>query len=201
VCYSEIMYEGNLFRAIQFTSHKHKNQMRKCFDYPYVTHPMMVFHMVSKYSENEAVHIAALLHDIVEDTDTTLGEIEEQFGYEVSQYVAYLSEDKSLGWRERKDLYAQGFIGAPKEVLLIKAADILYNLTDTLNIIEHYPDDQFVKNIHKKSWLEQKKIIIEIIKKEWIENPFLPKVDEIYVKLDYVVSENNKKSKGKVLTN
>lgn len=195
------MYEGNLFKAIQFISHKHKDQMRKCFDYPYVTHPMMVFHMVSKYSDNEAVHIAALLHDIVEDTDTALGEIEEKFGSEVARYVAYLSEDKSLGWRERKDLYAQGFVGAPKEVLLIKAADILYNLTDTLNVIEYYPNDQFVKNIHEESWLEQMTNLIDIIKNEWEENPFLLKVDEIYTKLYNAISENNKKSKEKVLTN
>lgn len=195
------MYEGNLFKAIQFISHKHKDQLRECFDYPYVTHPLMVFHMVSKYSDNEAVHITALLHDVVEDTDTSLAEVEEQFGPEVSRYVAYLSEDKTIKWVERKNLYAQGFIGAPREVLLIKAADILYNLMDTLAVIEHYPEDQFTKNVHHESWLKQKKSIIDIIKNEWKENPFLPKVDEIYTKLHEVVNENNQKSKEKVLIN
>lgn len=186
------MYEGKIFHAIQFISHKHKDQKRKCFDYPYVTHPLMVFHMVSQHTDDQAVHIAALLHDIVEDTDTTLIEIEERFGAEVVEYVAFLSEDKELEWKERKNLYAQGFIGAPKEVLLIKAADILYNLTDTLNVIEYYPDDNFTKNIHEKHWLEQKKDIISIIEKQWTENPFLSKIHDIYERLQKKIIENNK---------
>lgn len=185
------MYEGKIFQAIQFISYKHKNQTRLCFEYPYVTHPLMVFHMVSQYSDDEDVHLAALLHDTVEDTDTSLEEIENTFGTKVRNYVSFLSEDKSLEIKKRKKQYRDGFVEAPKEVLLIKAADLLYNLIDITSIIEDYPDDDFSKRVHSEHWLVGKKKLIETIRNEWTDNPFLPRLTMSYKLLSEKVIQNN----------
>lgn len=189
------MYEGKIFHAIQFISHKHKDQIRESFDYPYVTHPLMVFHMVSQYTDDEDVHLAALLHDTVEDTTASFEEIEKKFGTKVKEYVQFLSEDKDLEINMRKKQYREGFIGSPREVLLIKAADLLYNFMDFINIIDNYADDSFSKRIHNEDWLKGKKKLIETLENEWSGNPFLSKLNTSYKILLSKVTENNLRNK------
>ena len=77
---------------------------------------------------------AALLHDTVEDTDTTLDEIEEHFGKAVRDVVAEVTDDKNLPKAERKRLQV---VNAPKKsprAKLVKLADKLYNLRDLLRL-------------------------------------------------------------------
>jgi len=124
------MYEDIIFNAIQFASTKHKDQKRKVYDYPYITHPLMVFHLVSLYTDDLDVQVAAILHDTVEDTDTTIGDIKERFGDRVAGFVLGLSEDKSLPWPDRRMRYIEGFADASNEVLLVKTADLACNLAD-----------------------------------------------------------------------
>ena len=100
-----MIYPEKIKKAVHFSSHKHKNQNRMIFDYPYITHPLMVFHLVSKFADDENILCAAILHDTVEDTDTSLRDIKENFGDEVHYLVDILSEDKSLEKIERKEKY------------------------------------------------------------------------------------------------
>lgn len=76
------------------------------------------------------VIIAALLHDTVEDTDTTFEEIETQFGTEVCNIVKELTDDKSLPKVERKRLQIENAPKCSHKAKLIKLADKLYNLRD-----------------------------------------------------------------------
>lgn len=76
------------------------------------------------------VIIAALLHDTVEDTDTTFEEIETQFGTEVCKIVKELTDDKSLPKVERKRLQIENAPKCSHKAKLIKLADKLYNLRD-----------------------------------------------------------------------
>lgn len=76
------------------------------------------------------VIIAALLHDTVEDTDTTFEEIETQFGTEVRNIVRELTDDKSLPKVERKRLQIENASKCSHKAKLIKLADKLYNLRD-----------------------------------------------------------------------
>lgn len=76
------------------------------------------------------VIIAALLHDTVEDTDTTFEEIETQFGTEVRNIVKELTDDKSLPKVERKRLQIENAPKCSHKAKLVKLADKLYNLRD-----------------------------------------------------------------------
>lgn len=71
-----------------------------------------------------------MLHDTVEDTDTTLDEIKEQFGDEVAGLVDEVSDDKSLSKMERKNLQIKNAPHKSYKAKLIKLADKLYNLRD-----------------------------------------------------------------------
>nr|XP_032650110.1 guanosine-3',5'-bis(diphosphate) 3'-pyrophosphohydrolase MESH1 [Chelonoidis abingdonii] len=73
---------------------------------------------------------AALLHDTVEDTDTTFSEIEEQFGEEVRRIVEEVTDDKMLPKMERKRLQIERAPHSSRGAKLVKLADKLYNLRD-----------------------------------------------------------------------
>jgi guanosine-3',5'-bis(diphosphate) 3'-pyrophosphohydrolase len=84
---------GELLKAADFAAKKHRNQRRKdVAQTPYINHPIGVANILTAEGgvEDLAVLQAALLHDTVEDTDTTLQEIEEHFGREVRDLVSIL---------------------------------------------------------------------------------------------------------------
>lgn len=74
--------------------------------------------------------MAAVLHDTVEDTDTTLDEIEDNFGVEIRGIVAEVTDDKSLPKQERKRLQIEHALTSSRKAKLVKLADKLYNLRD-----------------------------------------------------------------------
>lgn len=76
------------------------------------------------------VLMSAILHDTVEDTDTTFDEIEQNFGKAIRDIVAECSDDKSLPKQERKRLQIEHAVGSSREAKLVKLADKLYNLRD-----------------------------------------------------------------------
>ncbi len=92
----------NIHEAIIFATLKHQNQKRKGSGVPYIVHPMEVMQILSAENLPEEIIIAGILHDTLEDTDTTPQEIEQKFGKAVLDIVLTESEDKSKTWRERK---------------------------------------------------------------------------------------------------
>lgn len=73
---------------------------------------------------------AALLHDTVEDTDTTLAELEAKFGPIVARIVQEVTDDKSLSKQERKQLQVEHAPHCSHQAKLVKLSDKLYNLRD-----------------------------------------------------------------------
>ncbi|XP_066270772.1 guanosine-3',5'-bis(diphosphate) 3'-pyrophosphohydrolase MESH1-like [Branchiostoma lanceolatum] len=123
----------HLIECMNFAAVKHKNQRRKDPDKtPYINHPIGVAYILMKEGGVTDVQVlqGALLHDTVEDTETTFEEIEELFGSEVRGIVAEVTDDKTLPKMERKRLQV---VNAPKKshkAKLVKLADKLYNLRD-----------------------------------------------------------------------
>lgn len=76
------------------------------------------------------VILAAILHDTVEDTDTSFEEIEQNFGLRVRQIVAEVTDDKSLAKAERKRLQIEHAAVVSPQAKLVKLADKIYNLRD-----------------------------------------------------------------------
>lgn len=165
------MYEGKIFDAIHFASDKHRQQIRKVFNYPYITHPLTLLYVTSQFTHDPDVLCAAILHDTVEDTDTSFQEIENIFGQKISDYVAILSEDKNLPRTERKEKYREKFIDASPEMCLVKSVDIYCNLKDSIKVYREDPKSEFAFHISNADWIEEKKEIIETIENNWKENP------------------------------
>lgn len=95
--------------AMIFAIHAHQGQVRKISKLPYILHPMEVATIASTMTKEDEVIVAALLHDTVEDTNTSISEIKEKFGKRVYQLVASETEDKVPNkdprdsWMERKE--------------------------------------------------------------------------------------------------
>lgn len=124
---------GILVKCSNFAAIKHSFQRRKDPEKtPYINHPIGVAHILTEEGgiRDPAVIMAAILHDTVEDTDTTLDEIKEEFGPSIAGIVAEVTDDKSLPYEERKRLQIVHAPTASKEAKLVKLADKLYNLRD-----------------------------------------------------------------------
>ena len=125
--------EEALNRAYVFAMKKHGAQLRASGD-PYYSHPVEVAGILTKFKLDSASIIAGLLHDTVEDTDTTVEEVKSLFGEQVAQLVDGLtklamieqkSADKKQAENFRKLLLA---MSEDIRVLLIKLADRLHNM-------------------------------------------------------------------------
>ena len=117
-----------IHEAIEFAAVKHRNQVRKGTDTPYIVHPMEVMYILAGNGCDETVIAAGLLHDTVEDAGATLKEIEEKFGKKVADIVAAESEDKSKSWQERKQTTIDRLPDESFEAQLVCCADKLANV-------------------------------------------------------------------------
>ncbi|MBR5507118.1 MAG: bifunctional (p)ppGpp synthetase/guanosine-3',5'-bis(diphosphate) 3'-pyrophosphohydrolase [Clostridia bacterium] len=117
-----------LNRAIIFATEKHREQVRKGTTIPYILHPLEVLQILYSMRAETNVMIAGVLHDTVEDTDTSLEEIKEIFGEDVATLIASNSEDKSKTWDERKQHTISDLKNADKRVKMLIMADKLSNI-------------------------------------------------------------------------
>lgn len=124
---------GLLLQAMQFSAHKHRSQHRKDKNQtPYINHPIQVAELLWNTGGVRDIEtiIAALLHDTIEDTDTTAEEITCKFGSLVSSLVQEVSDDKSLPKQERKRLQIANAPHKSISARQIKLADKISNIGD-----------------------------------------------------------------------
>jgi guanosine-3',5'-bis(diphosphate) 3'-pyrophosphohydrolase len=125
--------EALLNRAYVYAMKAHGNQQRASGDL-YFTHPLEVAAILTEFKLDDATIVAALLHDVIEDTDVTRGEIDQLFGEEIGNLVEGLTKIKKLDLVTKKAEQAENFrkllvaISTDIRVLLIKLADRLHNM-------------------------------------------------------------------------
>jgi (p)ppGpp synthase/HD superfamily hydrolase len=96
---------------------------------PYIEHPQAVAAVLAEHGFGEVVLAAALLHDVVEDSETTVAELRERFGDGVAGLVEALSDDESIAdYRARKDEHRERVAAAGEDALAIYCADKLTNV-------------------------------------------------------------------------
>lgn len=122
-----------LIKATAFAAYKHRNQRRKDADAsPYINHPIVLADVLANEGnvEDETVLIAAILHDTIEDTETSKDELAAHFGHEVADVVEEVTDDKSLPKAERKRLQVEHAPHISERAKLVKLADKICNLRD-----------------------------------------------------------------------
>lgn len=120
-------------KAYLFAKERHGDQKRKSGE-PYITHPIAVASILSELNVDLASIVSAILHDVVEDTDTTLEEIEENFGKVVAELVDGLTKIGKIKFRSTQERMAENFrkmilaMAKDLRVILVKIADRLHNM-------------------------------------------------------------------------
>jgi guanosine-3',5'-bis(diphosphate) 3'-pyrophosphohydrolase len=127
-----------LLVALEFAAHKHRDQRRKdAAASPYINHPIALARLLAVeggITDTDTL-IAAVLHDTVEDTDTTYEELRAQFGKTVADVVAEVTDDKALPKTRRKALQIEHAPHMSERAALVKLADKTCNLLD----VAHHP--------------------------------------------------------------
>ncbi len=127
---------ARLLKAADFAAHKHRRQRRKDAEAsPYINHPLALARVLKLEAGVEDVDVlaAAILHDTVEDTQTTIEELEREFGKTVAGIVAEVTDDKGLPKAERKRLQVEHAPHLSPQAKLVKLADKICNLRDVVD--------------------------------------------------------------------
>ena len=120
-------------RALEFASRKHSTQRRKDPEAsPYINHPIALVSILAVEAgiRDIVVLCAALLHDTIEDTDTTRQELERHFGAVIAGIVSEVTDDKSFAREDRKRLQIEHAHALSPAAGLVKLADKTANLRD-----------------------------------------------------------------------
>lgn len=129
-----------LLHALRFAAEKHRDHRRKGeIAAPYINHPIAVVQQLAEagLEHNTELLMAAVLHDVVEDTETTFEEVRRLFGARVASIVNEVTDDKSLSEGERKKRTVKHIAGKSEEARLLKLSDLIANVYD----VTHQPPD------------------------------------------------------------
>lgn len=124
---------NKIIKAIAFAADKHRSQRRKDAEAsPYINHPIALANVLANEAgiEDEKVLIAAILHDTIEDTETTESELARVFGKEITAIVIEVTDDKTLPKAERKRLQIEHAPSISRRAKLVKLADKICNVRD-----------------------------------------------------------------------
>ncbi len=147
---------ATLLSAISFAAHKHRAQRRKDAEAsPYINHPLALAHVLAIEGgvTDLKTLMAAVLHDTVEDTETTYGELVDLFGKKVADVVMEVTDDKALSKSDRKRRQVEHAPHMGKRATLVKLADKTCNLRD----VAHNPpaDWQLVRKREYFDWAKE----------------------------------------------
>ncbi|HEY6095028.1 MAG TPA: bifunctional (p)ppGpp synthetase/guanosine-3',5'-bis(diphosphate) 3'-pyrophosphohydrolase [Gallionellaceae bacterium] len=139
----------NIQRAVEFSRSAHHGQLRQSGE-AYVSHPIAVARILTGLHLDPQAIVAALLHDVVEDTDVSLEDVAGQFGKPVADLVEGMSKLDKLQFETKEDAQAENFrkmlmaMARDVRVILIKLADRLHNMR-TLDAVSHEKSERIAR--------------------------------------------------------
>ncbi len=145
-----------VLRAVHFAAQKHRDQRRKDPEAsPYVNHVIDVAETLARVGgvDDASMLQAAILHDTIEDTETSAAEIERVFGQEIQSLVTEMTDDRSLPKKERKRLQIEHAPHLSPRAKQIKLADKICNIRDVI----HSPPESWSleRRLEYLDWSEQ----------------------------------------------
>lgn len=171
-----------LVRAIEL----HKKQTRKGSDnVPYVVHPVEMAIILSRFTTDENLIAAALLHDTLEDCDYTKEELIEEFNENVYYFVNLLTEDKSIADYWERKTKALEKAKENRAGLAMKAIDAITNMKDTLSLIRERGESAWdLFHCSKEMRMNYLKLLLETTKEALVPD-LLTEYITAYKDLEY----------------
>ena len=182
--------------AFVYAADKHKTQLRKGTDIPYISHLMAVAGLVLENGGDEETAIAALLHDVIEDGGGAVAreEIRRRFGRRVVDIVDECTDAEVIPkppWRERKEKYIAHLRHATPQARLVSAADKLHNaraiLTD-YRVVGEALWERFNASREETLWY-YRELVAAL--KEGGTTPLIEELERVVKELTRLVKERN----------
>lgn len=177
-------------KAIDTATTLHRDQTRKTDGTPYIIHPITVASILARYTQDEDVIAAGLLHDVLEDVPNySAGELTDDFGERVCNIVKEVSEDKSpsdtpeqnkASWEKRKSKYLDNLRNDSHEALLVCCADKISNITSLMQAYDKQGDEiwqKFNAPKDKQMWFYNE--VLQILK-EKLHSPIVDEFENLY---------------------
>ncbi len=162
------LYSPLVERAMRFAARAHAEQTRKGTDLPYLTHVCSCAMILLRAGfDDEELIAAALLHDVVEDTDVSSDQLARTFPPQVVEMVEWVTERKhdaqgrKRAWSVRKQEMIDRLRRAPLPVRALTLADKLHNLSSTLGDLESGADVWSRFNAPKERWLAHMRELVQ----------------------------------------
>lgn len=188
------MQEGSsaIFDAIQFAASAHFGQLRKGTRLPYILHPLNAAKLLLESGLPDCLAVAALLHDVLEDTPVEAGQIRERFGDRVTELVVAVTEpDKSKPWEERKQHTIRCLEITPDlDVLYVAIADKIDNVRSIREDRALRGDvtwDRFRRGRHQQRWYYE--CLVDVFERRLNHGPGARLVDLLKAEFDSVFGE------------
>lgn len=187
--------------AIERATVLHHGQSRRITGVPYIVHPYAVMVLLSAYTDDEDVLIAALLHDVIEDVPGYEREhLVLEFGERVASLVVELTEDyteeerndrelRRASWRRVKEGYIENLKNDSEEALLIATADKIHNMMSLISGY-HLGGEKVLESFHTNSenilWFYGS--ILELIQKRLSRHGLTLRYQEEFARLESILS-------------
>lgn len=152
----------NVLKAIKYAKEKHHGQFRKVSGAEYITHPIAVSYIVAAFKKSkhlDALLCAAILHDVLEDTNATFIELVIEFSPMIASIVLELTNDKKqILMYGKLEYQKKKLVGMSSYALVIKLADRLNNVSDspsdkmideTIILMDYMRKNRKLSNTHK----------------------------------------------------
>ena len=166
-------------RAVRLAVRQHAGQLRKGDRQPFITHPFAVALLCARAGLSDETVAAALLHDVVEDTDITVRELGVAVGETVAEIVAAVTkEDEALPWDEKAQRYLERLRSAPLEALAVAAADKIHNLFAL--VTAYHMEGERVEGRFNSTFEERLRAyrgVRDLVRARWPDCPLLPELD------------------------
>ncbi|NTV30576.1 bifunctional (p)ppGpp synthetase/guanosine-3',5'-bis(diphosphate) 3'-pyrophosphohydrolase [candidate division WWE3 bacterium] len=162
--------------AIKLINQEFGDRLRKDKSEPMINHSLRVGNIIAPYVKDNDEIIAALLHDILEDSKVSADQINQHYGTRVISLVESLTEDnRNDSWEERKKMALIKLSSASDEALLIKTADQIDNLETFIRFAKQNPKDIEVAwsifSRGRNARLAQWKAMFKLISQRYINIP------------------------------
>lgn len=178
-----------LIKAIEYANAMHAGACRKGTTMPYIIHPMEVMHNLYLMQADKSLMAAGVLHDVVEDTDATMTDIEKRFGVKIAELVkSHTEQHKEWPWEQRKAIAMEEERTLSKEMQMLALADKLSNIRAMHRDYVKLGDklwERFNRGKDKQSWYYHSSVnvlkgLATYPEVEAFYNEFAKLVDEVF---------------------
>lgn len=137
---------SKLDRAIQISTKAHENQIDKA-GYPYILHPLRVMQNVLDQTDNQDLAIVAVLHDLIEDSNYFIADVEIQFGREIAGLIYELTKQKTESYDDYIDRLRYN-----EDLKRVKLADLADNMSEKRLALLDEPTRNRLRDKYQKAW-------------------------------------------------